>query len=128
MVVRVTARSTERLRCAVCHGEGARGELVQCGACATCCHPDCLAANEGCPSLACPRGKPPPPRRVPASLRPGHEGLLDGDEAVDRLRVAWEVGADVGRFLFFVGRVAVGGLVVLSVVLCALTLLAQLLR
>jgi hypothetical protein len=129
MVVRVTARATERLRCAVCHGESARDQLVQCGACASSCHPDCLAANEGCPSLACPRSKPRPQRPAPVQfLRPGQESLVDPDEVADRFRVAWEVCADVGRFLLFVGRVTLGGLVVLALVLCALTLLAQLLR
>ncbi len=127
MVVRVTARTTERLRCAVCHGEGALPELVQCGDCATSCHADCLAAIEGCPSLACPRSKPRPARPT-VGAAPAEEFLLDEEGVAEAFRVVRDVALDVARFLLAVGGRLLGVLVGLTLLLAALTVVVQLLR
>lgn len=92
--VKVSARRTARLRCAVCHGDASPPELSLCAGCATRCHADCVELARGCPSLACVHGRvrplvrpvPTPEGRRVEALR-ALEARLAGFEEARRVEV-----------------------------------------
>src|SRR4051812_5490660 len=51
------ARSSETVRCAVCHGDFDSGPAV-CASCGACFHPDCRSPLGRCTTLGCKAGKP----------------------------------------------------------------------
>lgn len=111
MVVRVRARATERLRCAVCHGEAHPDVLRRCDGCATRCHPDCATLAGSCPSLSCARRRVIRPTRLliggRVSALDAHATHVGRDLLLDMLLLR-----DLAQLALLAGLIA-GALVVL---------------